>query len=330
MNGVGPGPSNGNPREPSIHSRGSLELFDRLSNRSYREGSDGMSVTSSDKLSISSESAVISQMKESYLHTDKQQSPSMKQSNSYPERIWDEHNLPQFPYGKIVTPNQGEHTKKIPDKYHHPPPYREVRMVSGMPPYQPMNHPVLYSRPLHRTQNDPGGYPDPRSGNGYYRNSRPQQFMPNFPGNLQRNGGIFRKVDKETMTDEGEESDTGIILAGNSELTSFYPGHYEAYTGPSFSAYSEPQMANIGAFYGGNQSKGTSTSNLVGNYYPQVTGDLQMFPTAESYQFQAAAGNVTLSNFEMGPSNPGMALLTYERKYVVDHVGFYTACFEYK
>lgn len=306
-------------RPPSLHSGCSLELFDKDSsysaNPSYIEesGSDGLSVNSNDELSRGSENSVAHHVKQ--LPDIQSGKPLDNSSQPDVERMLQAYKSPPS-YANMVG-EQRDGSRNSVDRYRHPPPYREVRMMNGMG-FQRVK-PIMYSRSDNALNSSfnrrypMGHYPDPERRHsqelGYQQN--PRQFS-QIPGNLPRNSGIFSKIDKETMTDElTEESDSsqegfsmyrqemmGNLQPSNSEVLSFSTGHYEAYSGPSFSAYTEPHLNDLGSFYGSNHtnSQGTSTSSLAGqSYLSQVTSAIQMHPSSNGSS-QWSIGNSPMTS----------------------------------
>lgn len=304
---------------PSRHSGASLELFDKetssfeppyVGNPSYKEesGSDGLSVNSSDDLSRISDNSV-SQMTQISVQSGEQLNTRDSSSQSDVDRILQAYRSPpNYPNGVVEQRNRLRNTV---NNYHHPPPYREVRMMNGMS-YQGIKPKGMKSILYSKSDNALSGsfssghsvssYPERRLNHEFpfQPTTTQQQFSQKTSRNIARNGGIFKKVDKETMTDEcTEESDSsqdGLSMyhqeiTGNiqqspePDVSSYYSGHYEAYSGPSFSAYVEPHMSNLETFYSGNQtsSQGTSTLSIAGSgFYSQVSGETEMYTSSDS------------------------------------------------
>ena len=162
--------------------------------------------------------------------------------------------------------------------------------------------PMMYSRsenvlnrPLSAQQ--AASYPDIRVIEGMGL----RQFGQIMPANRQlRNSKPFRKVDQATMTNEGhDESDSssqelrfarpiyGSSQPVNQERMS-YSNPYEAYSGLSFSAYTEPHL-NDSRIYNFNHSptgQGIMMSSPPApGFYAQVNRDLQMYASYEGPQW---------------------------------------------
>ena len=284
---------------PSRHSGTSLELFDKetssfeqpyLGNPSYKEesGSDGLSVNSNDDLSRISEGSV-SQMTQISVHC-REQLINTRDSSSQPDmdRILQAYRSP--PKYSNGVGEQRNRLRNTVNNYHHPPPYREVRMVNGMT-YQGIKpkgiKSILYNKSDSALSSSFSSghsvslYPERRLNHKFHFQPRTtqQQFSQKTSRNIVRNNGIFKKVDKETMTDEcTEESDSSqeglsvyhqeitgnIQQSPDLDVASYYSGHYEPYSGSSFSAYVEPHISNLGTFYSDSQtnSRGTSTLSI--------------------------------------------------------------------
>ena len=213
------------------------------------------------------------------------------------------------------------------NNYHHPPPYREVRMMNRMT-YQGIKPKGVKSILYNKSDSALNGsfisghsvssYPERRLNHKFHFQPRTpqQQFSQKTSRNIVRNNGIFKKVDKETMTDEcTEESDSSqeglsvyhqeitgnIPQSPDSDVASYYSGHYEAYNGSSFSAYVEPHMSNLGTFYSDSQTngQGTSTLSIPGSgYYSQVSGETGMYTSSDSTHWGISNSTTSSSGVE--------------------------------
>lgn len=322
-------------RRPSSQSGGSLELFDKgsslfnppyLANPPYIEesGSDGLSVNSDDVISRGSDtSSRIHKLNELTVQPSQQTNTQDSCSQSDTDHVLQAYKSPPSYANRVG--EQRDQSRTTMDTYHHPPPYREVR-VKRMA-FQRAN--PLYSRSdgaLNTSMNGQhsvGSHPECGLNGkyGYQNYTRQQQFAQKAMVNMPRNNGIFRKVDKETMTDEcAEESDSsldgfslyhqeimGNMRPPNPEVMSYYSGNYEPYSGLSFSDYVEPQKTNLGSVYNSNHmnSQGTSTSSITGNGgYSQVAGEIQLFASPDGSQWSIVNSSST-SRSGVGKSVPG-------------------------
>ena len=180
--------------------------------------------------------------------------------------------------------------------------------------------PIMYSRSenvLNRPLSGPptGSYPDIRVVEGVGL----RQFGQKMPSKRQlQNPKLFRKVDQATMTDEvADESDSSSQdfgfpmqmygsphLASQERMSSSNP--YEAFSGLSFSAYTEPYL-NDSRIYKFNQSpnsQGMMMSSPPGpEMYSQVNGDMQMYTSYEGSQWRGSS--LPGSPVGLEPNKPG-------------------------
>ncbi|XP_028409884.1 uncharacterized protein LOC114532550 [Dendronephthya gigantea] len=304
-------------RPPSVYSGGSLEQRGQtaLARTNYIEesGSDGLSVNSNDsRLSRGSGNSFGNRSREMDLF--KQNGKHFTRDNGLQanmDQILESYRSPPS-YANRFGLQRG-HSQNTADRYRHPPPYREMRNSFGFHGVKP----IMYSRSenvLNRpiSGHQASSYPDIRlvEGVGF------RQFGQQMPANRQaRNPKLFRKVDQATMTDEvADESDLGIQdlgfpyqiyssqQAANQEQASLHSNPYEAFSGLSFSAYTDPHLNdsriyNFGQSWGGQE---LMISSPTGPWFhtPQVNGEMYEGP-----QRSAQGNSPTASGLEA--NSPG-------------------------
>ncbi|CAB4027098.1 salvador homolog 1 [Paramuricea clavata] len=306
-------------RPPSLYSGSSLEQKGQtsLDRTQYIEesGSDGLSVNSSDsRLSRGSGNSLGSYSRDVDFRQNGKQYTRDNGLQTNMDHVLQSYRSPPS-YTNRVGIQRG-HSQNAADRYRHPPPYREMRNSMGFYGVKP----IMYSRsenvlnhPLSGHQT--ASYPDIRAveGMGF------RQFGQKMPANRQlRNSKLFRKVDQATMTDElAEESDSSshelgfpMQLYGSSQVANqeqmSYSNPYEAYSGLSFSAYTEPHL-NDSRIYNFNQrpgSQGIMISSPPGpGFYSQVNRDMQMYSSHEGLQWHGQGNSPIASGLEQ--NTPG-------------------------
>lgn len=279
-------------RPPSVYSGSSLEQTGQaaLARTNYvdESGSDGLSINSSDsRLSRGSGNSFGSRSRETDIF--KQNGRHFARDNGLKanmDHILESYRSPPS-YANRFGLHRG-HSQNAADRYRHPPPYREMRNSFGFHGIKP----IIYSRSenvLNRpiSGHQASSYPDIRlvEGMGF------RQFGQQIPANRQlRNPKLFRKVDQATMTDEvADESDSSIQDLGfpyqvysspqtaNQEQASLYSNPYEAYSGLSFSAYTDPHLNdsriyNFGQSWGGQEIMVSSPTGP--GFHSQMNGEM--------------------------------------------------------
>ena len=309
-------------RPPSLYSASSLEQRGQtsLDRTKYVEesGSDGLSVNSSDsRFSRGSGSSLGSHSRNTDIKQNGRQYTRDNGLQTNMDHILQSYRSPPS-YANRVGLHRG-HSQNSADRYRHPPPYREMRNSMGFHGVKP----IMYSRsenvlnrPLSGHQT--GSYPDIRVVEGVGL----RQFGQKMPANRQlRNSKLFRKVDQATMTDEvADESDSssqdfglpmqlyGSPQAVNQERMS-YSGPYEAFSGLSFSAYTEPYLSDS-RLYKLNPSPGSQgimmSSPQGPGLYSQVNGDIQMYASYEGQQRPVQGNTPGLEANTPGMRNYGL------------------------
>ena len=313
--------NDGNSRPPSLYSSSSLEQKGHTSrdrNQYVEEsGSDGLSVNSSDsRLSRGSGNSLGSYSRDIDIRQNgKQYIQDHHRLQMNMEHILQSYRSPPS-YANRVGLQRG-HSQNSADRYRHPPPYREMRNSMGFHGVKP----IMYSRSenvLNRPLSGPptGSYPDIRVVEGVGL----RQFGQKMPANRQlRNSKLFRKVDQATMTDDAaDESDSSsqdlgfpMQMYGSphpaSQERMLYSNPYEAFSGLSFSAYTEPYLNDSRMYNKFNQSpssQGMMMSSPPGSgLYSQVNGDVQMYASYEGPQWPGSP--LQGSPVGLDPNKPG-------------------------
>ena len=323
-----------NSRPASLYSKSSLEQMGKTSHdrTKYVEesGSDGLSVNSSDsRLSRGSGNSLGSYSRDVDLRQNGKYYTRDNGLQTNMDHVIQSYRSPPS-YGNRVGIQRG-HSQNAADRYRHPPPYREMgssMRFHGIKPMMYSQSENVLNRPLSGQQ--AASYPDIRVVEGMGL----RQFGQIMPANRQiRNSKLFRKVDQATMTDEvADESDSSsqelrfpITVYGspkpvNQERMS-YSNPYEAYSGLSFSAYTEPHL-NDSRIYNFNQSptgQGIMISTPPGpGFYPQVNRNIQMYASYEGPQWPVQGNSPIPPGLE--PNTPGKETINKSYKSLVGKI----------
>ena len=275
-------------------------------------GSDGLSVNSSDsRFSRGSGNSLGSRSRDGDIRQNRKQYIHDNGLQMNMDQVLQSYRSPPS-YANRVSIQRG-HSQNAADRYRHPPPYREMRNSIGFPRVKP----VMYSRSENVLNRPLGGhlaasYPDVRVIEGVGL----RQFGQKIPANRQlKNSKLFRKIDQATMTDDAVDvSDSSSQELGfpkhgygspqhsNQDRLS-YSNPYEAYSGLSFSAYTEPHL-NDSRIYNFNQNPGMMVPGGSGyGYTSHVNGDIPMYGSYEGSQWPLQGSSPLVPGLE--PNNPG-------------------------